>query len=215
MRFLPGRRAHARLPAADRAAGVACRPGRGVLPRESPLARAGRPPRVLAGGRARPGRDRAVDRGPAPSAGPGAARRREAVVPPGAPDLRGGARRGRARRRDVPGERSDDRASTGRARGRRAEARGGGGRADAANAAGAGLDRRRGARARPRSGRDRGDHLMHEHLEPAGDGRSGPARQTRRRAGPPARAVGEDLARPGLEGRDQVLRAGRAPELPR
>ena len=50
------------------------------------------PPGVLAGGRARPRRRRAVARRAAPAAGPRAARAREAVVPRGAADLRRRAR---------------------------------------------------------------------------------------------------------------------------
>ena len=63
-------------------------------------------------------------------------------------------------------------------------------------------------RARPRLRRDRRDHLVHEHLEPAGDGRGGAARAQRARARPAAQAVGQVLARAGLEGRDALLRAG-------
>ena len=96
-------------------------------------------------------------------------------------DLRGRARRGRARspRRSRRATRRPSRrragtrspsTSTRRSRSRPSRGR-----------AGPGLDRRRGARARPRRGRDRGDHLVHEHLEPAGDGR-GRACSRRRRS---------------------------------
>ena len=71
-------------------------------------------------------------------------------------------------------------------------------------------DRRRGGRARPRRGRDRRDHLVHEHVEPAGDDRRRPARQARGRARAAPRAVGEDLARAGLARRHRLLRARRA-----
>ena len=42
--------------------------------------------------------------------------------------------------------------------------------------------RRRRVRARPRRRRDRRDHVVHEHVEPAGDGRRRPAREEGRRA---------------------------------
>ena len=68
--------------------------------------------------------------------------------------------------------------------------------------------RHRGGRARgglrPRLGRDRRDHELHEHLEPVGDDRRGPARQEGGRGRARADAVGEDLAGAGLEGRDRV-----------
>ena len=96
-------------------ADVSRRSRRGLLPREPPLARAGRSSGVLAGGGARPGRGRAVDRRASAPAGQGSAGAREAIVSRGAPDLRGGARRGWSTRRDVPGERLDDRAGAGRA----------------------------------------------------------------------------------------------------
>ena len=44
--------------------------------------------------------------------------------------------------------------------------------------------RRRGVHARPRRRRDRGDHLLHEHVEPAGDDRRRPAREEGGRARP-------------------------------
>ena len=70
--------------------------------------------------------------------------------------------------------------------------------------------RRRGLRARPRLRRDRRDHVVHEHVEPAGDGRRRPARAERGRARAAAQAVGEVVARARLEGRHALLRAGRA-----
>ena len=70
-------------------------------------------------------------------------------------------------------------------------------------------------RARPRLGRDRGDHLVHEHVEPAGDGRRRAARAERGRARPAAQAVGEVVARAGLEGRHALLRAGGPAGAPR
>ena len=73
--------------------------------------------------------------------------------------------------------------------------------------------RHRGGRARgglrPRLGRDRGDHELHEHVEPVGDDRRRPARQEGGRGRARADAVGEDLAGAGLEGRDGVPGASR------
>ena len=70
--------------------------------------------------------------------------------------------------------------------------------------------RRSRLRARPRLRRDRGDHLVHEHVEPAGDGRRRPARAKRDRARPPAQAVGQVVARARLEGGHPLLPAGGA-----
>ena len=179
VRLLPRRRADARVPAADGPPGRARRARRGVLQGEPALARAGRRARVLAGRRARPRRGRAVARRAAPAAGPRAARPREGVVPRGARHVRRRRRQRRARR-DVPGQRPDDRAGAGRdsrARRRRplhdhpAE-----GHRVARQA------RRRGVHARPRRGRDRRDHVVHEHVEPAGDDRRRPRREEGRRA---------------------------------
>ena len=71
-------------------------------------------------------------------------------------------------------------------------------------------DRRRGFAARPRLGRDRRDHELHQHLEPVGDGRRRPARQEGRRARPDAQAVGQDEPRARLEGRHRLPRRRRA-----
>ena len=68
---------------------------------------------------------------------------------------------------------------------------------------------------RPRRGHDRRDHVVHQHLQPVGDDRRGPARQERRREGPPAQAVGQDHARPRLEGGLRLLREGRPDAVPR
>ena len=75
--------------------------------------------------------------------------------------------------------------------------------------------RRRRLRARPRLGRDRGDHLVHEHVEPTGDGRRRSARAERARTRPPAQAVGQVVARAGIEGRNPLLPAGGAGGAPR
>ena len=74
--------------------------------------------------------------------------------------------------------------------------------------------RRHPARARPRRRHDRRDHLVHQHLEPFGDDRRGAARAERRREGPRAPAVGQDLAGPRVEGRHGLLRALRPAALP-
>ena len=68
--------------------------------------------------------------------------------------------------------------------------------------------RRHRDRARPRPRRDRGDHVVHEHVEPVGDDRRRPARPQRRRARAEVQALGQDLARARLQGRDGVLREG-------
>ena len=203
VRLLPGRPDHARLPAADRPPRRADRARRGVLQGEPALARPDRPRDVLAGRRARPRRRRAVDRRAAPAAGPRAARDGEARVHRHARHVRRRLRERLARprgRRHVPRLRPDDRAAAGR----RAAPRQRPGRDRRATRAPAHAGRRRRLRARPRLRRDRGDHLVHEHVEPAGDGRRRPARAERARARPAAQAVGQVVARAGLEGRHRA-----------
>ena len=56
-------------------------------------------------------------------------------------------------------------------------------------------DRRIPGRDRPRRGRHRGHHLVHQHLQPLRDDRRRPAGQEGRREGPLAQAVGQDDAR--------------------
>ena len=58
--------------------------------------------------------------------------------------------------------------------------------------------------------RDRRDHVVHEHLEPVGDGRRGPARAQRRRARPARRAARQDEPRPRLARRHRLPRGRRA-----
>ena len=70
-------------------------------------------------------------------------------------------------------------------------------------------------RARPRPRRDRGDHVVHEHVQPVGDDRRGAARQEGGRARARAQAVGQDHARAGVQGRHGLLRAGRPDAVPR
>ena len=79
----------------------------------------------------------------------------------------------------------------------------------------AGDARRRDVRARPRLGRDRGDHVLHEHVQPGRHGRRRAAGEEGRRARPRAQAVGEVEPRARLEGRHAVLREGRAHAVPR
>ena len=57
--------------------------------------------------------------------------------------------------------------------------------------------------------------IVHEHVEPGGDGRGGPAREEGRRARPRPQAVGEVEPRARLEGRHRLLRARRADAVPR
>jgi aconitate hydratase len=70
-------------------------------------------------------------------------------------------------------------------------------------------------RARPRPRRDRGDHQLHEHVEPVGDARRRDPGPKCGPEGPEGEAVGEDLARPGLEGGHRVSRSRRADGVPR
>src|SRR5205807_2316604 len=74
---------------------------------------------------------------------------------------------------------------------------------------------RRGLRARARLGRDRRHHLVHEHVEPVGDDRRGTGREEGGRARIDAYALGEVVARAGLEGRNGVLRTCRARHVSR
>ena len=159
---------------------------RGLLQGEPALARPERPPDLLAGRRARPRRRRAVARRAAPAAGPRAARAGEGVVPRGARHVRRRAGRERRRRRDVPGERPDDRAGARRGTRSRSPSWSPSPSPTGRAAVGSRLAGRRGVRARPRRRRDRGDHVVHEHLEPAGDDRRRAARQEGGRAGPAA-----------------------------
>ena len=62
----------------------------------------------------------------------------------------------------------------------------------------------------PRPRGDRGDHELHQHVESVGDGRRGHPRAQRRRARPALKAVGQDLARPRIQGGHGVPRPGRA-----
>ncbi len=63
-----------------------------------------------------------------------------------------------------------------------------------------GQSRRSGGRDRARGGGHRRDHVVHQHLQPERDDRGGVAGQERRREGPRAQTVGQDLARTRLQG---------------
>ena len=75
---------------------------------------------------------------------------------------------------------------------------------------GAGKDRRvRRFRARPRSGGDRRDHVVHQYLQPRGDAGRGAAGPQRRRQGTGLQALGEDHDGAGLTSGQRLLRKGR------
>ena len=178
------------------------RAGGGLLPRAGPLPRRGlRRGHLLRHARARPRRRGALARRPEAPAGPRGARGRGVGLPRRARGVHGprdADRLRRGRRRVVPLERPAHEQR------RRRVAKG----RSQPPAAG---HRRGGARGglRARLGRDRGDHELHEHVEPVGDDRRGPAGEEGGRGRARAHAVGQDLARAGLEGRDRVPRARR------
>ena len=216
MRLLPGRRRDAALPAADGPRRGAGRAGRGLLQGERPLARPGRAAHVLAGRRARPLHGGAVARRAAAPPGQDRARRRQALLPRGAAVLRHRLRHPgrRGARGELPGERPalDGRAGSDRAERRPVRAR------DRTRRRAAGdrlRDRRRGRPPLARRRRDRSHHVLHEHVQPGRDDRRRPAREEGDRARPAPQAVGEDEPRSRLEGRDRVLRQGRADAVPR
>ena len=66
-----------------------------------------------------------------------------------------------------------------------------------------------------RLGRDRGDHVVHEHLEPVRHGRRGPARPERDQTRAPHEALGQDEPRPGVARRHRLPRRRRAHAVPR
>ena len=67
----------------------------------------------------------------------------------------------------------------------------------------------------PRQRRDRRDHELHEHLEPAGDGRRRAAGEEGGRTRPRPEAVGEVEPGARIAGRDRLLREGRPHAVPR
>ena len=183
---------------------------RGLLQGEPALARPERRTRVLAGRRARPRRVEPSLAGPRrPQDRVPLSRAKESFLEALGTfgvDYRTAPRQGR--RRHVPGQRPDDRAGARRRAAARAGASRSRRRAAAAARVAVMLDGEE-VRARPRRGRHRRDHVLHEHVEPAGDGRRRPAREEGGRARPRAQAVGEDLPRARLEGRHRLLRARR------
>ena len=74
---------------------------------------------------------------------------------------------------------------------------------------------RRHRRARSRLGRGRGDHQLHEHLEPERHDRRRAARAERRAARADGEAVGEDQPRARLAHRHRVLQGVRPARVPR
>ena len=163
--------------------------GSGTTPRSGPC--------TTRRSRARPVDGRAVARGPGAAAGSGVAvgravelRAGAARVPPGS---RRAAPRRSARRAARPTRRRSSRSRrairprrrrvTDADRTPRRRARPPGRCSSIASVPGD-ARRRPQLRARRRSRRDRGDHVVHEHVEPVGDDRGGPARaRTRSRAG--------------------------------
>ena len=100
--------------------------------------------------------------------------------------------------RDHPG----DEPSASRDNGRRTRVAIGSGRGD--------LRRRFDRNDRSRSRRDRGDHIVYEHIQPVGNGRGGPAGEEGRGAGPEYQTLGEDDARARVPSGDRLLRPGGA-----
>ncbi len=73
----------------------------------------------------------------------------------------------------------------------------------------AGVGRRRGRRDRGRPRGDRGDHQLHQHVQPAGDGGRRPPRPSRGRTWSRAETLGQDEPRPRFEGGDGLPRPRR------
>ena len=195
LRDLPGRRRDAALPRPHRPpdrddrAGRRLRPRAGHVPRRE-LARPG----LLRPARARPRRRRAQHRRPETAAGPGAAGRGEGGLPRGDGGVRPRGRPSRwataATRRSrspspPPTRRPRTTTTSAASRARRSAARRRRrSRAAASDAIEVTLEDGTSVRARPRPGRDRGDHQLHQHLQPERDGRRRPARPQRGRTRP-------------------------------
>ncbi len=157
--------------------------------------------RVFRHARAGPFDRRAEPGRPAAPPGPGAAARREDVVPDGPQRAAVGPAHQAAVRRLLAGPRAV------RLRGRRDgdRRRRAGSRGDDGNA---GTDH-------ARLGRDRGDHELHQYFEPFGDGRGGPAGQEGRRERAEDQALGQGQPGPRLEGRHRLPPRRRARQVPR
>ncbi len=162
-----------------------------------------------------------LDRRPEAPAGPHRARRGEGVVRvrdprlrrrPGGCAVHGSRRVGRG---DVPGVRPHRRRRArrpvrpaGRAEPRRQREAPAQGRPGHARG-------RHDDRARPRARRHRVDHVVHQHVEPVGHARGGPAREEGGRPRPRVEALGQDVDGARLAGRDELLREGRPVAVPR
>ena len=221
LRDLPDRRRDAPLPRAHRPPPGADRAGRGLRPRAGPVARRGlRGADVHRHARARPRDRRAEPRRAQAPAGP----RRAERGPAGLPSARSRttcpttASRPTSRTRRSPSPtRRPTRPPTALPATRPLAATapqlppaGAVGTLPHNGTAQAVRARRRELRGRPRPRRDRGDHELHEHVEPVGDGRRRDPRAQRRRARAALQAVGQDLARARLEGRHRIPRPRRA-----
>ena len=172
--------------------GGARRARRGLLQGEPPLARPGRRrAHVHADRRARPRHRRAKPRRAPAAAGPRAAARREGVVPRSAAELRNRLRRrgGRGGRGELPRQRPS-RCGHARPQGSASDRHGAVPGRSRAVAGGLVRARRRALPPRPRRRRDRRHHKLHEHVEPAGHGGRGPAREEGGRARPEPGAPG-------------------------
>ena len=181
------------------------------------MARARRRAGLRRAPRARPLERRAVGGGPAAAAGPRptavAARELPVELPdgleaPADPETEVEEASGDRSRRRTPrlrvGRRRERAGAAGRS-GRR-------GRARRSPRLSAGRDRGRRGADHDRDGLrgDRGDHLVHEHLEPDGDGRRGAAGTERGRARAARGPDRQDVAGARLQGRDGLPRGGRA-----
>ena len=187
------------------------RPRRGLREGTGPLARSLARDQVLRVPRAGPVHGCSVDLRPEAPAGPHHPHRVQGPVPRGPAQLREGrpGRRkpGRSDRRELPGV---GLAVVHRLRdppGRRCPARA---RTEVQRPPvqqGQRQDRRRPrVRAGPRSGLDRLDHVLHQHVQPVRDAGRRTAGPQRRRQGPDLEAVGQDLRRSRLQGRHRLLR---------
>ena len=151
--------------------------------------------------RARPRRRRAEHRRAEAAAGPRAVSSTRSS--------RGGSRSSACSRRGSRTARSRSASSGGSAKAVARQARARGRRARARRQPVGERDRRRrrrDVRHHARRGRHRGDHVVHEHVEPGGDARVGTAGEEGGRARADDQAVGEDDPRAGLAGRDRLPR---------
>ena len=165
-----------------------------------PVARAGRGPGLRRAARARPRHGRAVARGAAPAPGPGRAPEACARTSGRLPGrltvgVREAAQVDRRGRQLAQSGMTDEARLTSAPPATTAERR---------------RSSRRPAATSARLGRDRGDHVMHEHVQPDGHGRCRAPRAEGGRARADGLADREDVARAGLQGRHRLPRDGRA-----